>query len=127
MEEAARLATRNLCRLTDQNHSHLFASSRTIPVLRRSLISDGVIPSNEGRGYVLRKIIRRALCHAQRLTRHCHFCLSMVGYVCEMMKDAYPELGRTRSPCHSASSTQKKRRFTRTVEVGLKKLDEGPR
>ena len=87
------------------------------------LISDGVIPSNEGRGYVLRKIIRRALRHAHMLEAPSPFLSVMSASVRAEMKDAYPELDE-----HAKRITrvldEEENRFTRTVEVGLKKLDE---
>ncbi len=87
------------------------------------LISDGVIPSNDGRGYVLRKIIRRALRHAHTLNAPSPFLSPMSAAVRKEMKDAYPELGD-----HAARITkildEEESRFSRTVEVGLKKLDE---
>jgi alanyl-tRNA synthetase len=87
------------------------------------LIADGVIPSNEGRGYVLRKIIRRALRHAHVLEAPSPFLSVMSAAVRAEMKDAYPELDE-----HAKRITrvldEEENRFTRTVEVGLKKLDE---
>jgi alanyl-tRNA synthetase len=87
------------------------------------LISDGVVPSNEGRGYVLRKIIRRALRHAHMLGAPTPFLSPMSAAVRAEMKDAYPELED-----HAERITkildEEERRFSRTVEVGLKKLDE---
>ena len=87
------------------------------------LISDGVVPSNDGRGYVLRKIIRRALRHAQMLNAPSPFLSPMSAAVRDEMKDAYPELAD-----HAARITkildEEEKRFTRTVEVGLRKLDE---
>jgi alanyl-tRNA synthetase len=88
------------------------------------LISDGVVPSNEGRGYVLRKIIRRALRHAHKLSAPSPFLSPMSQTVRAEMKDAYPELEE-----HADRITrvldEEERQFTRTVEVGLKKLEEG--
>ena len=87
------------------------------------LISDGVIPSNEGRGYVLRKIIRRALRHARVLEAPSPFLSPMSAAVRAGMREAYPELAE-----HAARVTrvldEEESQFTRTVEVGLKKLDE---
>jgi alanyl-tRNA synthetase len=87
------------------------------------LISDGVIPSNEGRGYVLRKIIRRALRHAHMFNTPVPFLSLMSAAVRDEMKEAYPDLEE-----HAARITkildEEERRFTRTVELGLKKLEE---
>jgi alanyl-tRNA synthetase len=87
------------------------------------LISDGVIPSNEGRGYVLRKIIRRALRHAHMLDAPTPFLSVMSAAVRTEMKEAYPELEE-----HAARVTkildEEEKRFARTVEVGLKRLEE---
>jgi alanyl-tRNA synthetase len=87
------------------------------------LISDGVIPSNEGRGYVLRKIIRRALRHARTLEAPSPFLSTMSAAVRAEMQGAYPELEE-----HAARVTrvldEEENQFTRTVDVGLKKLDE---
>ena len=59
------------------------------------LISDGVLPSNEGRGYVLRKIIRRAITHGRLLGHDNPFLNKMVFAVRDLMQDAYPELNET--------------------------------
>jgi alanyl-tRNA synthetase len=87
------------------------------------LISDGVVPSNEGRGYVLRKIIRRALRHARMLNAPSPFLSRMSDAVRTEMKDVYPELED-----HAARITkildEEERRFVRTVDVGLARLDD---
>ena len=56
------------------------------------LVHDGILPSNEGRGYVLRKIIRRALRHARLAGSEKPFLYEMTGFVAELMKPAYPEM-----------------------------------
>jgi alanyl-tRNA synthetase len=87
------------------------------------LISDGVVPSNEGRGYVLRKIIRRALRHARTLNAPSPFLSVMSGHVRRLMMDAYPDLEE-----HARRITrvldEEEKRFSRAVEVGLAKLEE---
>src|SRR5262249_44572173 len=60
------------------------------------LIADGVLPSNEGRGYVLRRILRRAIRHAQRLASHPALYARVCGKVIETMSDVYPELTDSR-------------------------------
>ncbi len=86
------------------------------------LISDGVIPSNEGRGYVLRKIIRRALQHARFLGAPSPFLSVMSGAVRKEIKGAYPELDESAVRITRILDAEEQR-FTRTVEVGLSKLD----
>jgi alanyl-tRNA synthetase len=87
------------------------------------LISDGVIPSNEGRGYVLRKIIRRALRHKRLLNTGSPFLSPMADTVRDEMRGAYPELDEHASRIRLVLD-QEEKRFARTVETGLKKLDE---
>src|SRR6201997_4487136 len=86
------------------------------------LISDGVLPSNEGRGYVLRKIIRRAITHGRLLGQTKPFLYQMVFAVRDLMQDAYPELNE---PAERVSKTiqVEERRFAHTMDVGLEKLE----
>jgi alanyl-tRNA synthetase len=87
------------------------------------LISDGVLPSNEGRGYVLRKIIRRAIRHGRLLGQDKPFLYQMVFAVCDLMKDAYPELAVS---AEHVSDTIKgeETRFAHTLDIGLKRLED---
>jgi alanyl-tRNA synthetase len=87
------------------------------------LISDGVVPSNEGRGYVLRKIVRRALRHARMLNAPSPFLSKMAGAVRGEMGDAYHELEETIGRV-ARILDEEENRFARTVDAGLKKLDE---
>jgi len=87
------------------------------------LISDGVLPSNEGRGYVLRKIIRRAITHGRLLGQTKPFLYQMVFAVRDLMQDAYPELIESAERVSRAVMSEE-RRFAHTVALGLKKLEE---
>ncbi|HKV24386.1 MAG TPA: alanine--tRNA ligase [Candidatus Acidoferrum sp.] len=89
------------------------------------LITDGVLPSNEGRGYVLRKIMRRALRHTQELNASWHqrpFLPEMADAVVREMKDAYPELQESVARVRQILG-EEERRFVRTVTVGLKEFE----
>jgi len=87
------------------------------------LISDGVIPGNEGRSYVLRKIIRRAITHGRLLGQTKPFLYEMVFAVCDLMQDAYPELKESAERVSKAVHAEESR-FARTLDLGLKKLEE---
>jgi alanyl-tRNA synthetase len=87
------------------------------------LINDGVIPSNDGRGYVLRKIIRRALRHAKNLNAPTPFLSRMAAEVRTLMIGAYPELAESAARVTKVLD-EEERSFSRTVEAGLRKLDE---
>ena len=86
------------------------------------LISDGVLPSNEGRGYVLRKIIRRAITHGRLLGQTKPFLYEMVFAVRDLMRDAYPELNETADRVSKAVRVEETR-FAHTMDVGLEKLE----
>jgi alanyl-tRNA synthetase len=82
------------------------------------LISDGVLPANEGRGYVLRLIMRRALYHGQTLGLNEPFLYKMSGHVVQMMKGAYPEL--LESDFHVAKAIKiEEARYEQTTKVGV--------
>src|SRR3990172_8550588 len=87
------------------------------------LITDGVLPSNEGRGYVLRRIIRRAIRHGHRLGARETFFYKLVAPLCRQMGDAYPELNSARSQIERVLR-QEEDRFNETLEQGLKILEE---
>jgi alanyl-tRNA synthetase len=86
------------------------------------LIADGVIPGNEGRGYVLRRIIRRALRHGYQLGRRQPFFHRLVADLAAEMGAAYPELVEQR-PRVEAVLLQEEERFGETLENGMKILD----
>src|SRR6202167_2526560 len=87
------------------------------------LISDGVLPSNEGRGYVLRKIIRRAITHGRHLGQTKPFLHEMVFAVRDRMQDAYPELKETAERAAKTVRVEEQR-FAHTLDVGLGRLEE---
>ncbi len=87
------------------------------------MIVDGVLPSNEGRGYVLRRIIRRAARHGHQLGCNKPFFHKLVGPLTEQMGDAYPELAEAEE--HVAKVLLKEeQRFAETLEHGLKILQQ---
>jgi alanyl-tRNA synthetase len=87
------------------------------------LISDGVLPANDGRGYVLRKIIRRAITHGRLLGQSKPFLFQMIFAVRNLMQDAYPELKDTCERVSQIVLTEESR-FAHTLDVGLEKLEE---
>ncbi len=87
------------------------------------LIADGVVPSNEDRGYVLRRLTRRAILQARRLEMAPGFLLRYADVVRELMAGAYPELGDQRDPIERWLASEEDA-FGRTLEQGTKLLDE---
>ncbi|WP_225009365.1 alanine--tRNA ligase [Novosphingobium percolationis] len=102
------------------------ASHRVIADHLRStsfLLADGVLPSNEGRGYVLRRIMRRAMRHAHLLGAKDPLMHRLVGALVTEMGQAYPELGRAQ-PLIEETLLREEVQFRRTLSNGLKLLDE---
>jgi len=87
------------------------------------LVADGVLPANEGRGYVLRRIMRRAMRHAHLLGAKEPLMHRLVPALVAEMGAAYPELIRAR-PLIEATLQQEETRFRQTLATGLKLLDE---
>lgn len=87
------------------------------------LVVDGVVPSNEGRGYVLRRIIRRAVRHGVRLGTQEPFFYKLVKPLTEVMGDAYPELKEKASHVERILQ-QEEIQFAKTLEQGLKILEQ---
>jgi alanyl-tRNA synthetase len=105
----------------DQRASHRVIADH----LRSSsfLLADGVLPSNEGRGYVLRRIMRRAMRHAHLLGAKDPLMHRLVGALVTEMGQAYPELGRAQ-PLIEETLLREEVQFRRTLSNGLKLLDE---
>ena len=87
------------------------------------LIADGVTPSNEGRGYVLRRIMRRAMRHAHLLGAQDPLMHRLVPALVRQMGTAYPELGRAQSLIEETLKLEETR-FKQTLERGLRLLDD---
>jgi alanyl-tRNA synthetase len=87
------------------------------------LIVDGVTPGNEGRGYVLRRIIRRAIRHGYQLGQQQPFFYQLVDALDVQMGDAYPELRRAKALVARVLKLEEER-FAETIEQGMKILDE---
>jgi alanyl-tRNA synthetase len=87
------------------------------------LINDGVLPSNEGRGYVLRKILRRGIRHGRLLGQEQPFLYEMVYAVRDLMSGAYPELDDSAARIAKVIGAEEKQ-FDRVLKIGLTRLDE---
>jgi alanyl-tRNA synthetase len=127
IRRAAELTGTSLKKELDKEaHTKSAASLRVIADHSRAatfLISDGVLPSNEGRGYVLRKIIRRAITHGRLLGQTKPFLHEMVFAVRDLMQDAYPELNETAERV-SKTVMAEEHRFAHTLGIGLQKLED---
>jgi len=86
------------------------------------LICDGILPSNEGRGYVLRRIIRRAIRHGYKLGANETFFYKILAPLIDVMSDAYPELINNKEKIENALSKEE-RRFAETLETGMSILN----
>ena len=86
------------------------------------LIVDGVLPGNEGRGYVLRRIIRRAIRHGKKLGVDDTFFYKLVEPLCKEMGDAYPELVEAKSHVELVLKNEEQR-FAETLDQGMEMLE----
>ncbi|KTD73619.1 alanine--tRNA ligase [Legionella tucsonensis] len=115
-------ATAKLGNIIDLNHTSLKVIADHI----RScafLIADGVIPGNEGRGYVLRRVIRRAVRHGNKLGLSTPFFSRLVEPLIKVMGDAYPELIKFKAHIEKILN-QEENQFARTLDQGLRLLQE---
>ena len=87
------------------------------------MLSDGVFPSNEGRGYVLRRILRRAGRYSWLLGRREPTLDRLVGVVVDLMGDVYPELAARRTHIERTTRAEEER-FLATIEAGMDRFDE---
>ena len=86
------------------------------------LIADGVLPSNEGRGYVLRRILRRAVCHGKKLGAEDLFFNKLVAALSAEMGEAYPELIKLQGQIEKVI-LKEEQQFVKTLDLGLRHLN----
>jgi alanyl-tRNA synthetase len=87
------------------------------------LVADGVVPSNEWRGYVLRRIMRRAMRHGKMLGLTEPFLWRTIGWVVDVMRPAYPELAGEQARVEDTVRSEEER-FAETLESGIRRIDE---
>ncbi|HME34374.1 MAG TPA: alanine--tRNA ligase [Candidatus Sulfotelmatobacter sp.] len=125
IKRAAELTGTSLTReLNKEAHTKSAASLRVIADHSRAatfLISDGVLPANDGRGYVLRKIIRRAITHGRLQGQTRPFLYEMVFAVRDLMRDAFPELNEKAERVSKAVQVEETR-FAQSLGVALREL-----
>ena len=112
--------------LTNNEKNNYSASHKVIADHLRSssfLISDGVLPSNEGRGYVLRRIMRRGMRHAHSLGNHEPVFHKIFPTLLNQMKKSYPELERAKDLIINTMFNEETK-FKQTIDKGLKILEE---
>ena len=110
-EPVPREKLRSACAIVDHARAATFA------------IHDGAIPSNEGRGYVIRKLIRRAVWHGRQLGAHKAFVYGLVSPIIEIMKKPYPELGSAEKNLILTIRSEEER-FLETIEQGTEILNQ---
>jgi alanyl-tRNA synthetase len=124
IKRAAELTGRGMNKSEDDRSA---ASLRIIADHARAatfLISDGVLPANEGRGYVLRKILRRGIRHGRLLGQDKPFMYEMVYAVRDEMAGAYPELKESADRVARVVEAEE-RQFARVLDKGVRLLEEG--
>ncbi|TMK73724.1 MAG: alanine--tRNA ligase [Actinobacteria bacterium] len=87
------------------------------------LAADGVTPSNEGRGYVMRRIVRRAVLQASRVGLEPPYLARLADVVVEQMQEGYPELAQNRTQIHRILSAEEER-FAQTLARGMRLFEE---
>jgi alanyl-tRNA synthetase len=121
IDRVATLVGRPYDRASDERASYRVLADHARAV--SFLLADGVYPSNEGRGYVLRRILRRAVRHAWLLGRREPTLASLTEIVVSQMGDVYPELRAKAGYLREVTETEE-HRFLETIEGGLRRLEE---
>jgi alanyl-tRNA synthetase len=121
IERVGELVGRSYDRSSDDRASYRVLADHARAVA--FLLADGVYPSNEGRGYVLRRILRRAVRHAWLLGRREPTLAPLTDIVADQMGEFYPELKAKAGYIHEVTATEESR-FLETIEGGLRRLEE---
>ncbi|WP_410207926.1 alanine--tRNA ligase [Fusobacterium sp.] len=121
VEEAGKLTNSEYGKNKDVNFSLKVITDHSRAVT--FLINDGVIPSNEGRGYVLRRILRRAVRHGRLLGQSELFLYKMVDKVVAMMGEAYPELKKNIDHIKKVVKIEEEK-FSRTLDQGIQLVNQ---
>ncbi len=121
IEQVGELVGRSYDRSAEERASYRVLADHARAV--SFLLADGVYPSNEGRGYVLRRILRRAVRHAWLLGRREPTLATLTDVVVSQMGETYPELAAKAGYLHEVTETEETR-FLETIEGGLRRLDE---
>jgi alanyl-tRNA synthetase len=121
IDRVGELVGRSYDRSSDERASYRVLADHARAVA--FLLADGVYPSNEGRGYVLRRILRRAVRHAWLLGRREPTLAPLTSVVVSQMAEVYPELAAKAEYILEVTETEE-RRFLETIEGGLRRLEE---
>lgn len=120
---------KKICEVTQKEYGHNKENDVSLRVIADHvravtfLIGDGIMPSNEGRGYVLRRILRRALRHGKMLGQEKPFLHKILGDEIELMKQTYPELIDMQSYIVKVTLYEEER-FSNTLNYGMSLLEE---
>ena len=120
---------KEVCRVTGKSYGSNIEHDVSIRVITDHaravafLVGDGVLPSNEGRGYVVRRILRRALRHGKLLEQSEPFFFRITDYVAKTFSDAYPDFKQNSSFIHRVIQNEESN-FANTLNFGMQRMDE---
>ena len=120
---------KEVCRVTGKSYGYDKEDDISIRVITDHaravafLIGDGVLPSNEGRGYVVRRIIRRALRHGKLLEQSDPFFFRITNYVAEIFSESYPDFKQNSAFIHRVVQNEESN-FANTLNFGMQRMDE---
>ena len=118
-----------VCTLSGKEYNHDALTDMSLRIIADHIksctfmISDGIMPSNEGRGYVLRRLLRRAARHGRKIDIEGKFMADLASTVIELCKDGYPELDEKKAMIFRVLSSEEDK-FNRTIDQGLQILSD---